>query len=332
MITRRLALAACLGLALFGGSPQARAEIGTLRIGLQFGLVYLPVVVAQSEGLIVKRAEAAGVPGLKIELARFSGSTAMNEAVLSNSIELGTLGTVGALIIWDRTRGRQHVKSIAGLSTINYALYTNKPNIKALADFTTNDKIAVTAGNSPQAILLRVAAEKSLGDKAKADPLMINLPHPDATAALLAGQAISGYFATPPFSQVLERNAKITKVLTSRDLLGMDPTATTIITSQAFVDDNPKVAKAILDGLEDAMTLINTDPKRAAAIYLQSEKVQLAPADVEKILTDGSMTFSTTPTGIMIWAKHMSGQGMLRKLPDGWKDAFFPMIGDRKGD
>jgi NitT/TauT family transport system substrate-binding protein len=327
-----LRCAAVSALLMIAAPSGTRAEVTDLRIGLQFGLVYLPVVVAESEGLIAKRAAELGVPGLKVTLNRFSGSTAMNEALLSNSIELGTLGTAGALIAWDKTRGRDHIKSVAAISTIAYTLFTNKPAIKSFADFTQNDKIAVPAFNSPQAIVLRVAAEKFLGDKAKADQLMVNLPHPDATAALLAGQAISGYFATPPFSQVLQRDSRATKVMTSRDVLGgKDLTAATVTAKQAFVDENPKVARAVLAGLEDAFRLIASDPKRAAAIYLRSEKVALSAEEVEKILTDGSINYSIAPEGVVTFAKLMAAQGMMRRVPENWKEVFFPLIGDRDG-
>jgi NitT/TauT family transport system substrate-binding protein len=325
---RILLLIACA----FNSLGASAAEVAKVRIGLQYGLTYLPVVVAQSAGLFDKSAKAQGLPGLEVELNRFSGSTAMNEALLSNSIDFGTLGTAGALIAWDKTRGRQQIKSIGALTSITYALYTNRPNIKSLADFTPNEKIAVPAFNSPQAILLRVAAAKAFGDAAKADALMISLPHPDATAALLSGQVIGGYFATPPFIQILEKDKRVHEVLKSSSLTGgSNITGATLAGMQNFVDANPRVAQAMLTGLEDAAKLIRDDPKRAAEIYLASEKVQLGVEEVQRILSDGSMTFSASPEGIEAFAQFMLEQGMLTKLPGSWKDVFFPMIGDRKG-
>ncbi len=148
----------------------------------------------------------------------------------------------------------------------------------------------------------------------------------------LSGQAIAGYFSTPPFSQVLRREPRMTAIMTSKDLLdGKDATAATVAASQAFVEDNPKVARAVLAGLEDAAKLIAADSKRAAAIYLESEKVPLSVEEVEKILSDGSITYSVVPEGIMTYAKFMAAQGLLRKVPDSWKDVFFPLIGDRSG-
>ncbi len=131
----------------------------------------------------------------------------MNEALLSKSVEAGTLGSAGALIAWDKTRGQQQIKTIGSLSSIVYVLFTNRENIKSFKDFTPNDKIAVPAFNSPQAILLRAMTAKE-GDKSRADKLMVSLPHPDASAAIMSGQAIGGYFATPPFTQMVEKGSE----------------------------------------------------------------------------------------------------------------------------
>src|SRR5450432_3546459 len=80
-------------------AAPARCETDEVRIGLQYGLIYLPIEIARSEGLIEKRAEQLGVAKLKISLQRFSGTPAMNEALLSNNIDLGALGLPGLLIV-----------------------------------------------------------------------------------------------------------------------------------------------------------------------------------------------------------------------------------------
>lgn len=317
---------------LLVASAGARAETASVKIGLQYGLVYLPIVVAAEEKFFDKNAKALGLPGLDVSLSRISGSTGMNDALLSGSIEAGALGSAGALIAWDKTRGKQHIKSLAGLSVVTYTLFTNRPNITSFKDFTPNDKIAVPAFNSPQAILLRVAAERDLGSQDKANALMAPLPHPDATAALLAGDALGGYFATPPFSQIVARDPKIRKVLVSASLFGgEEATAATLAATQSFVDANPKVAEALLQGLAEACALIRNDPKKAAEIYLKSEQVQLSAAEVVSIATDGSIVYQVEPQGMMTYAKYMFDQGLLKKMPEKWQDVFFPMIGSRKG-
>ncbi|MEH2510377.1 NitT/TauT family transport system substrate-binding protein [Nitrobacteraceae bacterium AZCC 1564] len=326
-ITKRLLLVIVLGCGLIDPSV---AEVSKVRIGLQYGLTYLPVVVGQSAGLFDKNAKALGLPGLDVELVRFSGSTAMNEALLSKSVEAGTLGTAGALIAWDKTRGQQQIKTIGSLSSIVYVLFTNRENIKSFKDFTPNDKIAVPAFNSPQAILLRAMTAKE-GDKSRADKLMVSLPHPDASASIMSGQAIGGYFATPPFTQMVEKDPKVRAIMKSTAISdGEKLTGAMLTAQQSFVDANPKVAQALLRGLQEADKLIKDDPKQAAEIYLKSEKVQMTTDEVEKILTDGSISYSTAPEGIELFAKFMADQGMLRKMPADWKEVFFSIDGGSK--
>jgi len=319
-----MALTAALSCVLIA---PAAAEVTKMRIGLQYGLTYLPIVVGQSAGLFDKNAKALGLSGLDVELTRFSGSTAMNEALLSKSVEAGTLGTAGALIAWDKTRGQQQIKTIGSLSSIVYVLFTNRQNIKSFKDFTPDDKIAVPAFNSPQAILLRAVAAKE-GDASRADKLMASLPHPDASAAIMSGKAIGGYFATPPFTQMVQKSPNVHIVMKSSDISdGQKLTGATLTAQQSFVDANPKVAQALLRGLQDADKLIKDNPKQAAEIYLKSEKVQMTVEDVQKILTDGTISYSTEPEGIELFAKFMIDQGMLRKAPASWKDVFFSIDG-----
>jgi NitT/TauT family transport system substrate-binding protein len=263
-----------------------------------------------------------------VTLQRFSGTPAMNEALLSGSIDWGALGLPGLLIVWEKTQGRQTIKGLVGMPLNAFVLYTNKPEIKSFADFSATDKIAVPAPNSGQGILLRMAAEKlyGAGQYVRADPLMVSLPHPDATVALLTGGTISGYFAVPPYSQMLAHDQRIHAVLTSREIFGgFEASGAGLAGSQRFVDTNPMVTRAIFMAIEDAMRLIRENPRRAAEISLASEPSKLTPGEVEGLLTDGSIVPQAAPQGVMAFGGFMARTGMLKAAPKSWKDAFFPL-------
>jgi NitT/TauT family transport system substrate-binding protein len=269
-----------------------------------------------------------------VSLHRFSGSAAMNEALLSNSIDLGSLGTPGLLIAWEKTKGRQGIKALGGLSVTRYVLNSSRPEVKSVKDFGDQDKIAVPALNSPQALLLRMAAEQAFGDGqyGRLDRLMVGLPHPDATTALLSGRTVTAYFSTPPFSQMLARDSRIHAVTTSAAILGgSDATSVSLSGGHAFVDANPTVARAVLAGLEDAMKLIAAEPRRAAEIYLKSEQVNLKPEEIVEQIGDGSTTYEIAGRGIVSYGKFMAKIGMTKTAPESWKDVFFPFVHDRPG-
>src|SRR5450631_4834011 len=65
----------------------ATAQVTAIRLGKQYGLPYLPQMVMESQKLIEKHAEKIGVPGLKVEWMTVSGPGALNDGLLSGSIE-----------------------------------------------------------------------------------------------------------------------------------------------------------------------------------------------------------------------------------------------------
>lgn len=317
-------------------APAARAEVNELKLGIQFGLIYLPVTIAAERGLIAQHAKALGVDGVKVTLARFSGSSAMIDAVMSGSIDLGSYGLPGLLIVWDKTQGHQDVRGLAAIGRTAFVVVTNKPGLKTLQDFGSNDRIALPAMNSPQAIILKMAAAQLYGP-AHADhfdAMMVALPHPDAANALLSGSAeIDGYVSTPPFQQFLLRDKRIHAVARSRDFLGGEEATGVILGGpKKFADDNPKLTKAVYLALEDAMTYIRQHPAAAADLYIASENSKLSKADVKTMLTDGSTEFDVRPHGLKKFADFMVKIGMTKHAPKDWKDAFFPVAYGQGGN
>jgi NitT/TauT family transport system substrate-binding protein len=318
------------GCAMLVAAP-VRAEVNEVRIGIQFGLIYLPVVVADTQGFFAEEAKKAGLPDLKITVQRFSGSPAITDAVLSGNADVGAFGTPGLLIAWEKTKGHQDVAGVAALGANAFVLETNKPEIKTLADFGDNDQIAVPATTSPQAVVMRMAAEQAFGDYRRLDKLLVSMPHPDATAALLSGRIISGYVATAPFIAVLRKSDKIHVVTTSKAILGEEMTGVALGAGKKFIDANPTVARVVIAAVEDGMALLARDPGKAADIYIQSESSKTPKADIVGMLTDGSIVFAVAPTGLMKLANFMAKTGELKAAPNSWQDVFFPLLGARKG-
>jgi NitT/TauT family transport system substrate-binding protein len=321
------------GLALDTGAV-ARAEVPEIRIGVQFGLAYLPVAVADDQGMFAAHARKLGLGDLRVSVQRLSGSPAVDDALLAGRLDLGAYGMPALLVAWDKTKGRENLHGVAALAAHPFILDTNKPEIKAFTDFTDRDRIAVPAVDSPQAILLRMAAEKfyGAGQFARIDKLLVSMPHPDATAALLAGGGISGYVATPPFIAPLARSERIHAVVTSKEILGGDEaTGAALAAVKTFVDANPKVTQAVVAALDDAMTFIVKDPAAAADIYIASESATIPKDQIVDMLKDGTMMYSVAPSGVLKFAAFMAKTGELKTAPKSWHEVFFPVLGFRRG-
>ncbi|NYZ12484.1 ABC transporter substrate-binding protein [Azospirillum sp. RWY-5-1] len=315
------------------GMVAPAAAEGRIRIAEQFGIGYLPLHVIRYQKLIEKHGKAQGVD-IQVEWAQLSGGAAMNDALLSDSIDVGAGGVGPLLTIWDRTKGNANVMGIATLNAMPLFLTTTNPNVKTVKDFTEKDKIALPAVKvSVQARTLQMAAEQAFGE-GKFDALdrfTVSLPHPDGTTALLSGSSITGHFSAPPFQYQQLQDPKVRKVLSSYDVLGGASTFNSVWSKKAFRDSNPKTFAAFVGALREAMDVINKDHKQAATIYLATNKADMDIATIVKMLADPDIQFTVAPKNTSKYAEFMHKVGALKNKPASWKDYFFEDVHGEQG-
>jgi NitT/TauT family transport system substrate-binding protein len=313
-------------------AAPAQAE-GQLRIAQQFGVVYLLLNVAQDQKLIEKHARLQGVP-VNVEYVQLSGGNAVNDALLSGSIDVAGAGLGPLLTIWDRTAGRQNVKGIASLGNFPYYLVTTNPNVKTIADFTDKDRIALPAVTvSVQARILQMAAAKQWGTAHynRLDRLTQSVPHPDATAAVIAGQTeLNSHFGNPPFQdQELAGNPKAHIVLNSYDVLGGPSSSTLLYATEKWVKENPRTYRAFIDALSEAAQLVASNPELATDAYLRVTKAKTDRAFLLKVIKNPQIQFKVAPQNTLGLAQFLHQAGAIKKQPASWKDYFFehPSLG-----
>ncbi|SEM18729.1 NitT/TauT family transport system substrate-binding protein [Pseudoxanthomonas sp. GM95] len=325
-------LAACGGEAQpQAGADGAQAEKATLRIGQQFGIVYLLLDVAQERGLIEQQAKAAGID-VTVQSQQLSGGSAINDALLSGAIDIAGAGTGPLFTIWDRTRGRQDVRGIASLGNFPYQLISNAPRVKSIDDLGQGDRIAVPAtGVSVQSRILQYASAQRWGqDQAlKLDALQVALPHPDAAAALISGgNEVNTHFSSPPYQQQeLVRNPKAHVILDSYQVLGGPSSATVLYATAKFQQDNPKLYHAFVAALDEAAKFIAAHPEEAADIFVKRNPSS-DRALVLQVLKDPQVQFKIAPQNTLGLGKFMQQVGAIKQAPAAVSDYFFddPLI------
>ncbi|MDB5980038.1 MAG: tauA1 [Pseudomonas sp.] len=326
-------LASFFGLGLSLLVPNLAHAEGELRIAEQFGIVYLLLNVARDQHLIEKHGKELGVD-IKVDWTQLSGGPAINDALLAGSIDIAGAGVGPLLTIWDRTLGRQNVKAVASLGNFPYYLLSNNPNVKTIADFTEKDRIAVPAvGVSVQSRILQYAVAKQWGDKdfARLDKYTVNLPHPDATAALIAGGTeVTGHFSNPPFQEQALKNPNVHVVLNSYDVLGPN-SPTLLFATEKFRQDNPKTYTAFVDALAEAEDFIHKDKGAAVDIYIRVNKSNVDRATLLKIIDNPQFEFSITPKNTYPLAEFMYRVGAIKNKPASWKDYFFQDVRPLQG-
>lgn len=321
-----MALGVVVGVTALAVPGGARAE-GQLRIAEQFGVVYLLLNVARDQHLIEQEGRREGLD-IKVDWVRLSGGAAINDALLSGAVDIAGAGVGPLLTVWDRTFGRQNVKGVASLGNLPYYLVSNNPDVKTIADFTSRDRIAVPAvGVSVQSRVLQYAAAKQWGDKAfdKLDSLTQAIPHPDATAAIIANSnVITAHFGNPPFQQQeLAQNPKAHIVLNSYDVLGGPSSATVLYATEKFRNENPKTYHAFVAALAQAAQLVQKNPELAADIYIRVNDSKIDRGLLLKILRDPQVQFKIAPQNTFGLAKFMYRVGAIRHEPKSWQDYFF---------
>jgi len=310
-------------LALAAGLAHAEGHIS---IAQQFGIGYLILDVVKDQKLIEKHAKAAGLE-VQVEWSQISGATAMNEALLAGSLDVVSAGVPPMLTLWDRTRGRQNVKAVAALGSLPNVLLSNNPKVKTLKDFTDKDRIAVpAAGTGFQSRTLQIETARVFGrdDFKRFDDISVSLPHPDATAALMAGGSeITAHFSSAPFYYQALEKPNVHRILSSYDILGGPATFNVLYTTQKFHDDNPKTYAAFYAALVEAARFIKADKARAADVFIRVQKSSLAPAFVRRIVEDPDNDFTVSPLRTYVYADELHKLGVLKNKAASWKDYFF---------
>src|SRR5258708_38236930 len=145
-MTRMSLILAAIFAASLGAVLATPASAQEVRIARQFSMGYLQFNVMEHEKLLEKHAAAVGLKDVKIVWATFNGPDAMNNALISDSIDIVAGGVPGLLTLWNRTRGTANeVKGISALSSQPFLLNTRMDNIKSIADLKDSDRIAVPA-------------------------------------------------------------------------------------------------------------------------------------------------------------------------------------------
>ena len=313
----------------------ASAEVSTITLGSQYGLPFLPLMVMEDHGLIEAHAARLGVNGLGVVWRTMGGPGALNDGLLSGTIQFVDVGPPSLATLWDKTFGTpQEVRAVCTVQSMPYILTTRNPAVKTIADFSALDRIALpTAKISGQAIALQMAAAKLWGFEKydKLDEFTVTMGHPEAMQSMLSGQTVNSHFSSPPFNYYELRVPGIHQVLNSYETDGKHTNGIQV-TTKAFHDANPKICDAVRAAHEEANAFIKREPKAAAEVYLKLTNDKKNSADdLVAMITDPDIDYTTAPTSLMKLVEFMHKVGRVKRVPLSWKEMFFAEAHDLKG-
>jgi NitT/TauT family transport system substrate-binding protein len=328
--TRRLTrplrfLLALLGLCLAVTPALAQNQI---RIGIGYGLAFLPIYICEEQKLIEKHAKDAHLD-VKVDYARFTSSAELQSALATGEIAIAPFGIAPLLAAWDKGKGKpEQVFAISGMTSLPLTLLSNQPDVSSLGDIKPSDQIAIPTPTSPQAYLLELQSEKAFKRYDQLKSQVVALSHADAINGLVEGNGrVKAYFASPPYAELALRDAKVHAVLRSSDVMGGKFSFLMLGATKAFIEAAPQMPAVIEKAMDEAARIIHDDPRRAAQIYLTHEPSDVMNgAAMEAVIRGIKDEFGGAVYGVKAVADFMGRHGELATVPQSFKDVSAPAL------
>jgi len=308
-------------------ATPASAQEG-VRIGIGFGLAFLPAYICDDLKLIEKHGKDAHLE-LKASYQRFFGAGPLQEAMGAGVIDMAPYGTAPLLAAWEKGQGSpRQILAVSGITTLPPVLLTNRPEVHTLADFRAADRIAIPGASSPQLYLLQIQSEKVFGQYDRLRSQIVVMSHSDAVADLIAGTGpVTGYFSSAPFTELALADGRIHKVLGAADVIDGKASFLIMGATKAYVAAHPKVPEAVAKAMDEAARMIHDDPRHAAEIYLAHEPSKtLDTAALAAVLNDIKDEFGSAVHGVQAFADFMGRHGALKAPPKSWKEIVAPAL------
>jgi NitT/TauT family transport system substrate-binding protein len=339
LLSRRAAVATLAGGASLLAAPAIVAAQTPLAVSIvqQRGLMYLPVDMMVTGGVLQQEATKLGLGKVEATARALSGPAAITDALLSGSAQYGAAALPSLLTLWDKTHGTPNeVRAVGTMSNGAMVLYTINPNVKTIADFTEKDRIAVPSVRiSFNAMMLEMAAEKLWNDPHRLDHLTVGLGHADAVAALSAGYGsatVTAHIAVQPFT---DRGLKLPGahvVADSREVFGGPLTQVSLLATKQTRDKNPTLFKAVGNALETSIKMCNADKDAAAVLWKRAQNASESIDELRALLDDPGFEFTSQPHRIAYFAAFLNRIGTVKTKVGDWKDLFWETAYNQQGD
>jgi NitT/TauT family transport system substrate-binding protein len=299
-----------------------------VKIGIGFGLAFLPLYICEDLKLIEKHGKEAHLD-VKASFQRFMGAAELQDAIASGAIDMGPFGTAPLLSAWQEAKDTpKQIFAVSGITSLPLTLLSDQPDVRSIADLKSADQIALPTLTSPQMYLLELQSEKTFGQYDRLLNQVVALSHADAIAAIVDGRsAVKAYFSSPPFTQLALRSTNVHPLLTSSDVMNGKSSFLIMGATKAYIEAQPQMPDVIDKAMNEAARIIHDDPRRAAQIYLTHEPSgAINAAGMEAVIREIKDEFGSAVYGVQTIADFMGRHGELKTPPHSWKEIVAPAL------
>ncbi len=305
-----LLLVAC-GQVVDSAAPSADSGPLTIRLGYFPNLTHAPAVVGVKKGLFA----AALGPDVTLETHTFNAGGDAVTAILANSVDLTFVGPNPTTNAFAQSHG-QAIRVIAG-STSGGALLVVRPGITDVAAL-KGKKIADPQLGGTQDVALRWFLQNRgfKTDTAGGGDVSILPQDNSQTLTAFKQGKIDGAWVPEPWASRLVVEGSGSVLVDERDLWPQGKFDTTnLIVRTSFLRAHPKRIKALLEGLYESISYLNSNP--ADAQQLSNEAVgeltgkKLAAGVVSTAWPHMTFTLDPLADTLKASADHAHAMGLL---------------------
>jgi NitT/TauT family transport system substrate-binding protein len=297
---------ACGSAANANSSSSGPSAPPSFTIAYQPGVGSITLLLLKVQNTLVKQ-----FPHTNFQWKVYNSGAAVRTAVIAGQAQLGSMGLPPFLVGW---AGGFNWKVLAASSLGDSWLVATNPKFQSLKDFGPNDKIAVVAPDSQQAIILRKAAQEQLGNAHALDSNLVTLSSAAGEAALLSGHIAAQLSGAPYQEREVAAGGHI--IFHSTSIFG--PVGTGIYPLPvSFYNQYPAFSETLYKDIIAANAFAVANHAQDAQ-YLSKDLIGGGgtAAQFQTLLGESStLVLQTTPTGLISYGAFMKSIGLISKAP-----------------
>jgi NitT/TauT family transport system substrate-binding protein len=293
---------------------------GDFKFAHGFGLIYAPMPITRVLGVMEKK-----FPNAKIEWQNIFTTAQQRDAMLAGRLHFGSCTPGPYLQSWDKGVDWKWVQLTSGFDGY---LMVRPDGPKDLMEFVGSTKKLSPGPNTAQYFAAQELLHRNGKDVKALDRNFVNLPHPDAMQALIAGQ-LDGHWATADFAmrltdQGMRQIASFRKIYGALYAVGACALTKTIT-------EHAAVTRAYAETLRQTAAWMKANPEKAADAMSKSVDNKVSSADFVKYMKSDIYDTYVTDGDLEGQAKSMLALGVIKRKPTGPADFYaFPETAGKK--
>ena len=278
-----------------GAVPGPLEDAVTIHFGVFPNVTHAPGLVLTADGGPLRKL----LPNATIDVQSFSSGTKAIESVASEATDITYIGPNPAINAHAQSNG-EAIRIVAG-STSGGAYLVVKPDITSPEQLAGTTLATPSLGNTQDVALRAWLKDQGFETSPDGGGDVTILPQKNSTTleSFISGD-IDGAWVPEPWATRLVEEGGGTVLVDERDLwtdTDGQYVTTHLIARTQFLEEHPDLVKAVIEGLADAIDLIEADPAAAQAdVVSQISSITGTDPNADTIATSfGNLTFTLDP-------------------------------------